>query len=55
MFLFFLKNDWYVKKVKSSSYPCTRGRTRRGVETEGFYITFNIYILYYRSNSVVIN
>ncbi len=41
MFLFFfLKNDWYVKKVKSSSYPCTRGRTRRGVDTEGFSTYF---------------
>ncbi len=51
IFIFLPENDWYVKKVKSSSYPYTRWRTRRGVETEGFstyfYITFNIYILYY--------
>ncbi len=56
MFLFFLpEDDWNVKKVKSSSYPCYRWRTRRGVGTEGFLHTFNIYILYYRSNSTVIN
>ncbi len=46
MFLFFLKNDWYVKKVKSSSYPCTRGRTRRGVETEGFFYILLIFTFY---------
>ncbi len=50
-FYFIPEDDWYVKKVKSSSYPYTRWRTRRGGETEGFstyfYITFNIYILYY--------
>ncbi len=38
--IFLLENDWNVKKVRSSSYPCTRGRTRRGVETEGFFTYF---------------